>query len=130
MHPSLDAADHQWRNMVIIPVSLNHHLMGMEIILPRASIARMQEILRVMRHRVLSQNATLTAPLGSICLRLVVVHGKAEASGNRDNDDKTVTTAVEVAPQWAAKGAAADTDDGRRRRSTVAADEVSGGRSN
>jgi len=34
MHPSLDAADHQWRDMVIIPVSLNHHLAGMEIISP------------------------------------------------------------------------------------------------
>ena len=87
----------------------------------------MREILHVTRHRVHSQNATLTAPLGSLCLGLVVVHGKAEASGNRGNGDKTVTTAVEVAPQWAANGAAADNDDGRQRRSTVAANEVSGG---
>ena len=90
----------------------------------------MQEILRVMRHRVHSQNATLTAPLGSLHLGLVVVHGKAEASGNRGNGDKMVTTAAEVARQRAANGVAADNDDGRRRRSTVAADEVSGGRSN
>ena len=130
MHPSLDAADHQWRDMVIIPVSLNHHLAGMEIVPPQASIARMREILRVTRHRIHSQNATLMAPLGSLCLGLVVVHGKAEASGNRGNGDKTVTTAVEVAPQWAANGAAADNDDGRQRRSTVAANEVSGGHGN
>jgi len=71
------------------------------------------------------QNATLTAPLGSLRLELVVVHGKTEASGNRGNGDKMMTTVAEVVRQWAANGAAANNNDGRRRRSTVAADEVS-----
>ena len=69
-------------------------------------------------------------PLGSLSLGLVVVHGKTEASGSRGNGDKTVMTAVEVARQRAANGAAADNDNGRQWRSTVAADEVSGGRGN
>ena len=76
------------------------------------------------------QNATLTAPLGSLRLGLVVVHDKTEASGNRGNGDKMVMTAAEVVRQRAANGAAADNDDGRRWQSTVAADEVSGGRGN
>jgi hypothetical protein len=104
MHPSLDAADHRWRDVAIIPVSLNHHLVGMEIVPPRASIARMREILHVTRHRVHLQNATLTAPLGSLCLGLIVVHGKTEASGNRGNGGKTVATAAKVAWQRAATG--------------------------
>ena len=76
------------------------------------------------------QNATLTAPLGSLRLGLVVVHDKTEASSNRGNGDKMVMTAAEVVRQRAANGAAADNDDGRGWRSTVAADEVSGGRGN
>ena len=128
MHPSLDAADHQWRDMVIIPVSLNHHLAGMEIVPPQASIARMREILRFTRHRIHSQNATLMAPLGSLRLGLVVVHGKTEASDNRGNGGKAAATVAEVARQRAANGAAAV--DGRRRRSAVTVDEVSGGLSN
>ena len=69
------------------------------------------------------------APLGSLRLGLVVVHGKTEASGNRGNGGKTVATAAEVAQQRAANGAAAD-DDGRRWQFAVAEDEVSGGRGN
>jgi len=92
MHPSLDAADHRWRDVAIIPVSLNHHLAGMKIVPPQASTVKMREILRVTGHHVHSQNATLKAPLGSLRLGLVVVHGKTEASGNRGNGDKTVTT--------------------------------------
>ena len=76
------------------------------------------------------QNATLTAPLGSLRLGLVVVHDKTEASGNRGNGDKMVMTAAEVVRQRAANGAAANDDVGHRWRSTVAADEVSGGRGN
>ena len=84
----------------------------------------------VTRHHVHLQNAMLMVPLGSLRLRLVVVHGKTEASGNRGNGGKTVATATEVARQRAENGAAADDDHGRRRRSTLAADEVSGGRGN
>jgi hypothetical protein len=87
----------------------------------------MREILRITRHHIHLQNATLTAPLGSLHLRLVGVYGKTEASGSRSNGNKTATTAAEVARQRAANGAAANNDDGWRRRSTVAADEVSEG---
>ncbi len=102
---------------------------SMEIVAPRASVARMREILHVTWHRVYLQNATLMAPLGSLRLRLVVVHGKTEASGNRGNGGKMVATAAEVARQRVANGAAAD-NDGRRRQSTVTADEVSRGPGN
>ena len=81
----------------------------------------MREILRVTWHRVHLQNATLMAPIGNLHLRLVVVHGKTESRGNRGNG----VTAAEVARQRVANGAAAD-NDGRRRRSTVAANEAAG----
>ena len=68
--------------------------------------------------------------MGSLRLGLVVVHDKTETSGNRGNGDKMVMTAAEVVRQRAANGAAADNDDRRWWRSTVAADEVSGGRGN
>jgi hypothetical protein len=83
--------------------------------LDRASIARMRKILRVTRHRVHSRNATLMAPLGSLRLGLVVVHGKTKARGDGGNGGKTV-----------AKAAA--TGGKRCGGSGVAADEVSGGR--
>jgi hypothetical protein len=85
--------------------------------LDRASIARMRKILRVTRHRVHSQNATLTAPLGSLRLGLVVVHGKTKARGDGGDGGETV-----------AKAAA--TGGKRCGGSGVAADEVSGGRGN
>ena len=66
--------------------------------------------------RVHSRNATLTAPLGSLHLGLVVVHGKTKAGGNVGDGGATANGAATV--------------DGPRRRSTVAADEVSGGRGN
>ena len=70
------------------------------------------------------------APLGSLCLGLVVMHGKMKASGNRGNDSgKTVATAAEAARQWVANGAAAN-NDGRRRQSMAVVDEVSEGRGN
>ena len=94
MRPSLDAADHRWRDVAIIPVRLDHHLSGMEVVPPRASMARMRKILRVTRHRVHSRNATLTAPLGSLCLGLVVVHGKTKAGGDGGNGGETVATAA------------------------------------
>ena len=84
MCPSLDAADHRWKDVAIIPVRLDHHLSGMEVVPPRASMARMRKILRVTRHHVHSRNATLTAPLGSLHLGLVVVHGKTKAGGDGD----------------------------------------------
>ena len=90
MRPSLDAADHRWRDVVII----DHHLSGMEVVPPRASMARMRKILRVTWHRVLSQNLTLTASLGSLCLGLVVVHGKTKAGGDGGNGGETVATAA------------------------------------
>ena len=94
MCPSLDAADHRWKDVAIIPVRLDHHLSGMEVVPPRASMARMRKILRVMRHRVHSRNATLTAPLGSLRLGQVVVHGKNKAGGDGGNGGKTVTMAA------------------------------------
>ena len=94
MRPSLDAADHRWRDVAIIPVRLDHHLSGMEVVPPRASMARMPKILRVTRHRVHSRNATLTAPLGSLRLGQVVVHGKTKAGGDGGNGGKTVTMAA------------------------------------
>ena len=90
MRPSLDAADHRWRDVVII----DHHLSGMEVIPPRASMVRMRKILRVTRHRVHSRNPTLTAPLGSLCLGLVVVHDKTKAGGDGGNGGETVATAA------------------------------------
>ena len=92
MRPSLDAADHRWRDVAIIPVRLDHHLSGMEVVPPRASMARMPKILHVTQHRVHSQNATLTAPLGSLCLGLVVVHGKTKAGGDSGDGGETVAT--------------------------------------
>ena len=80
--------------MAIIPVRLDHHLSGMKVVPPRASMARMPKILHVMRHRVHSRNATLTAPLGSLRLGQVVVHGKTKAGGNGGNGGKTVTMAA------------------------------------
>ena len=69
------------------------------------------------------------APLGSLRLGLVVVHVKMVAGGNRGNGcDKTVLTTVEVVWQWAENGAAAV--NRWRRRSAVAADEVSGSHGN
>jgi hypothetical protein len=50
--------------------------------------------------RVTLQNATLTAPLGSLRLGLVVVHGKTEAGGNGGNGNKTVAMLVMAARQW------------------------------
>ena len=96
MHPSLDAADHRWRDMAIIPVRLNHHLAvaGMEVVPPRASMARM--LMCVTWHRVHSQNATLTAPLGSLRLGLVVVHGKTKAGGDDGDGGETVATAAVI----------------------------------
>ena len=96
MHPSLDAADHRWRDMAIIPVRLNHHLAvaGMEVVPPRASMARM--LMCVTWHRVHSQNATLTAPLGSLRLGLVVVHGKTKAGGDDGDSGETVATAAVI----------------------------------
>ena len=94
MRPSLDAADHRWRDVAIIPVRLDHHLSGMEVVPPRASMARMPKILRVTRHRVHSRNATLTAPLGSLRLGLVVVHGKTKAGGDGGDGGETVATAA------------------------------------
>ena len=82
-------------------------------------------MLRVTRHRVHPRNATLTAPLGSLRLGLVFVHGKTKAGGNGGDGG---AAAAEVARQRAANGAEAV--DGRRRRSAVAANEVSGGRGN
>jgi hypothetical protein len=88
MCPSLDAVDHRWRDVAIIPVRLDHHLSGMEVVPPRSSMARMPKILRVARHRIHSRNATLTAPLGSLRLGLVDVHGKTKAGGDGgDGDD-------------------------------------------
>ncbi len=115
MHPSLDDADHRWRDVARIPVSLNHHIASMEIVPPRASIARMREILCVTRHHIHSRNATLMAPLGSLRLGPVVVHGKTEASGNRGNGGKMVATAAEATRQRAANGAAANGGDPRSR---------------
>ena len=57
-------------------------------------MARMPKILRVMWHRVHSRNATLTAPLGSLRLGLVVVHGKTKAGGNGGDGGETVATAA------------------------------------
>ena len=94
MHPSLDAADHRWRDVAIIPVSLNHHLTGMKIVPPQASTVKMREILHVTGHHVQSQNATLMAPLGSLRLGLVVVHEKNKAGGNGGDGSKTFATAA------------------------------------
>jgi hypothetical protein len=52
----------------------------------------MLKILRVTRHRVHSRNTTLTAPLGSLRLGLVVVHGKTKAGGDGGDDGETVAT--------------------------------------
>ncbi len=32
MRPLLDAADHRWKDVAIIPVRLGHHLLGMEVV--------------------------------------------------------------------------------------------------
>ena len=57
-------------------------------------MARMPKILRVTRHRVHSRNATLTAPLGSLHLGLVVVHGKTKAGSGGGDGGETVATAA------------------------------------
>jgi hypothetical protein len=54
----------------------------------------MPKILRVTRHRVHSRNATLTAPLGSLRLGLVVVHGKTKAGGDGGDGGEAVATAA------------------------------------
>jgi hypothetical protein len=54
----------------------------------------MRKILRVTRHRVHSRNATLTVPLGSLRLGLVVVHGKTKAGGDGGDGGETVATAA------------------------------------
>ena len=62
--------------------------------LDRASMVRMRKILRVTRHRVHSQNATLTEPLGSLRLGLVSVHGKTKAGGDGGDGGETVAKAA------------------------------------
>jgi len=94
MRPLLDAVDHRWRDVAIIPVRLDHHLSGMEVVPPRASMARMPKILRVKRHRVHSRNAMLMVPLGSLRLALVVVHGKIKAGGDGGDGGETVAMAA------------------------------------
>ncbi len=59
-------------------------------------MARMRKILRVTRHRVHSRNATLTVPLGSLRIGLVVVHGKTKVGGVGGDGGETVATAAEV----------------------------------
>ena len=76
MRPLLDAVDHQWRDMAIIPVRLNHHLAvaGMEVVPPRATDSGVSEKTSIPQYSIYPLDSIIPTQPSGIVLPLESLH--------------------------------------------------------